>query len=77
MTVQTALSWSGGKDSALALWDLRREGVEPGALITTVTDTYERISITVFVASYLPGRPTRSHPARRDSHPARMCQRGL
>ncbi|HXQ01274.1 MAG TPA: ATP-binding protein [Solirubrobacteraceae bacterium] len=45
MTVQTALSWSGGKDSALTLWDLRREGVEPGALITTVTDTYERISM--------------------------------
>ncbi len=45
MTAQTALSWSGGKDSALTLWTLRREGVEPGALITTVTDAYERISM--------------------------------
>ena len=41
----TALSWSGGKDSALTLWTLRREGVEPEALITTITDAYDRISM--------------------------------
>jgi uncharacterized protein (TIGR00290 family) len=41
-----ALSWSGGKDSALALRALRDEhGVEPRALITTVTSAYERISM--------------------------------
>lgn len=40
-----ALSWSGGKDSALTLLTLRREGVEPEALITTVTDAYDRISM--------------------------------
>lgn len=41
-----ALSWSGGKDSALALWVLRRElGLEPQAPITTVTEGYERISM--------------------------------
>jgi uncharacterized protein (TIGR00290 family) len=40
-----ALSWSGGKDSALALWTLRREQLEPQALITTVTEGYERISM--------------------------------
>ena len=41
-----ALSWSGGKDSALALWVLAREHeVVPRALITTVTDTYERVSM--------------------------------
>jgi uncharacterized protein (TIGR00290 family) len=40
-----ALSWSGGKDSALVLWTLRRQQLEPEALITTVTDTYERISM--------------------------------
>ena len=41
-----ALSWSGGKDSALALWVLGREhGVVPRALITTVTDAYDRISM--------------------------------
>jgi uncharacterized protein (TIGR00290 family) len=40
-----ALSWSGGKDSALALWTLRRQLLEPQALITTVTETYERISM--------------------------------
>jgi uncharacterized protein (TIGR00290 family) len=40
-----ALSWSGGKDSAVALWTLRRRQLEPEALITTVTDSYERISM--------------------------------
>jgi uncharacterized protein (TIGR00290 family) len=40
-----ALSWSGGKDSALALWTLRRRLLEPEALITTITETYERISM--------------------------------
>jgi uncharacterized protein (TIGR00290 family) len=43
MTV--ALSWSGGKDSALALWTLRRRQLEPHALITTVTEGYDRISM--------------------------------
>jgi uncharacterized protein (TIGR00290 family) len=40
-----ALSWSGGKDSALVLWTLRRQRLEPEALITTVTESYERISM--------------------------------
>lgn len=41
-----ALSWSGGKDSALALWVIRQErGLNPGALITTVTDAYARVSM--------------------------------
>src|ERR1700733_10413629 len=41
-----ALSWSGGKDSALALWVLGLEhGFVPRALITTVTEVYERISM--------------------------------
>lgn len=42
----SALSWSGGKDSALALHELRRgSGPAPGALITTVTTDYGRISM--------------------------------
>lgn len=41
----TALSWSGGKDSALTLWTVRDQGIEPLALITTVTDEYNRISM--------------------------------
>jgi uncharacterized protein (TIGR00290 family) len=45
MSIRSALSWSGGKDSALTLWSLRREGIEPVALITTVTDAYDRISM--------------------------------
>jgi uncharacterized protein (TIGR00290 family) len=41
-----ALSWSGGKDSALTLLELRVVlGREPCALITTVTHTYNRISM--------------------------------
>src|SRR6266480_7480544 len=40
-----ALSWSGGKDSALVLWTLRRQLFEPEALITTVNESYERISM--------------------------------
>ncbi len=40
------LSWSGGKDSALSLWTLRREfATEPAALLTTVTGVYDRISM--------------------------------
>ena len=40
-----ALSWSGGKDSALTLWRLRRWRLEPEALITTLTERYDRISM--------------------------------
>jgi len=40
-----ALSWSGGKDSALALWTLGKQRHTPRALITTVTDAYDRISM--------------------------------
>jgi uncharacterized protein (TIGR00290 family) len=40
-----ALSWSGGKDSALALWTMREQGVEPTALLTTLTEDYDRISM--------------------------------
>lgn len=36
--VATALSWSGGKDSALALWTLRRNGAPPDLLLTTVDE---------------------------------------
>jgi uncharacterized protein (TIGR00290 family) len=41
-----ALSWSGGKDSALALWTLRKElGQEPATLLTTFTEDYDRVSM--------------------------------
>jgi uncharacterized protein (TIGR00290 family) len=40
-----ALSWSGGKDSVLALRALRDEQTEPVALITTFTEDYDRISM--------------------------------
>jgi uncharacterized protein (TIGR00290 family) len=42
----SALSWSGGKDSALALHSLRGQpGLAPSALITTVTADYGRVSM--------------------------------
>jgi uncharacterized protein (TIGR00290 family) len=45
-TVKIALSWSGGKDSAVALWTLRNElGPHPEALVTTVTERYDRVSM--------------------------------
>jgi len=40
-----ALSWSGGKDSTLALWAMRQAGTEPVALLTTLTEDYDRISM--------------------------------
>ncbi|MGH2994971.1 MAG: ATP-binding protein [Gaiellaceae bacterium] len=41
-----ALAWSGGKDSALALRALRETlGIEVCALLTTVTEGYDRVSM--------------------------------
>ena len=41
-----ALSWSGGKDSALALHTLLRDrSVDVAALVTTVTSEYDRVSM--------------------------------
>jgi hypothetical protein len=37
--------WSGGKDSAMALHQLLRDNVRVVALLTTVTETYDRISM--------------------------------
>jgi uncharacterized protein (TIGR00290 family) len=40
------LSWSGGKDSCLALWEIHRAAeLRVAALLTTVTRDYERISM--------------------------------
>lgn len=39
------LSWSGGKDSALALWQLLEGGQSVYGLLTTVTENYGRISM--------------------------------
>ncbi|MGN6586656.1 MAG: ATP-binding protein [Solirubrobacterales bacterium] len=45
-TSTVALSWSGGKDSALALRALREElEAEPIALLTTFTEDYNRVSM--------------------------------
>lgn len=40
-----ALGWSGGKDSALALWKLREQGTEPRCLLTTVKGEDGRVAM--------------------------------
>jgi uncharacterized protein (TIGR00290 family) len=46
MRKQVLLSWSGGKDSALALQALRTDSqIEVAGLLTSVTRDYERISV--------------------------------
>jgi len=48
------VSWSGGKDSALALWRLRQTSdFEVRALLTTVTEGYERVSMHAIRESIL------------------------
>lgn len=45
-TPRVLVSWSGGKDSALALRELKRQGThEVVALLTTVSEEYDRISM--------------------------------
>jgi uncharacterized protein (TIGR00290 family) len=40
------MSWSGGKDSALSLYELQRAGgYQVAALLTTITEVYDRISM--------------------------------
>jgi uncharacterized protein (TIGR00290 family) len=46
VTQKALLSWSGGKDSAMALYEIQRTGgYEISALLTTVTADYDRISM--------------------------------
>lgn len=46
MTEKIVMSWSGGKDSTLALYELRKSvDYDVTALITTVTEDYDRISM--------------------------------
>jgi len=46
MTEKVLFSWSGGKDSALALREIIESGgYEISALLTTVTEDYERVSM--------------------------------
>jgi uncharacterized protein (TIGR00290 family) len=46
MKEKVVIGWSGGKDSAMALYETRRDpDIEIAALLTTVTEGYERISM--------------------------------
>lgn len=46
LVMKAILSWSGGKDAALALHELQSQGkYEISALLTTVTEQYDRVSM--------------------------------
>ncbi len=46
MPAKALFAWSGGKDSALALYQVQRQAnIEIAALLTTVTEGYERLSM--------------------------------
>jgi diphthamide synthase (EF-2-diphthine--ammonia ligase) len=46
MAEKVLFSWSGGKDSALALYEIKkRQDLEVVSLITTITEDYDRISM--------------------------------
>jgi uncharacterized protein (TIGR00290 family) len=47
MSIQVVFSWSAGKDSAFGLWKLLRDpACEVRALLTTVTEGYNRVSMS-------------------------------
>ncbi|MGC1183536.1 MAG: ATP-binding protein, partial [Candidatus Dormiibacterota bacterium] len=47
MATPVIFSWSAGKDSAMGLWTILQDpGLEVRALVTTLTDTYDRVSIS-------------------------------
>lgn len=52
MRARAIVSWSGGKDCMLALWEVRRE-LDVAALVTTVTADFQRISMHGVRASLL------------------------
>ncbi len=45
MPQKVIVAWSGGKDSALALYEVMKSGMDVVGLLTTVTQEYNRISI--------------------------------
>jgi len=46
MKEKVLLTWSGGKDSALALWEMKRSRIyEISAMLTTITEDYKRVSM--------------------------------
>lgn len=46
MNERILFTWSGGKDSAMALYELQRtHNYEISALLTTLTEDYDRISM--------------------------------
>jgi uncharacterized protein (TIGR00290 family) len=42
---QVFVSWSSGKDSAFALYEARRMGLEPVGVLTTINDVHDRVAM--------------------------------
>jgi uncharacterized protein (TIGR00290 family) len=59
MKEKIVLSWSGGKDSTLALYELMTQGDWEITMLTTITEKYERVSMHG-VREYLVERQARS-----------------
>jgi|SRR3989344_434283 len=45
MAEKILFSWSSGKDSSLALYELQKQGYKICALLTTITQNYDRVSM--------------------------------
>jgi uncharacterized protein (TIGR00290 family) len=45
MKEKVVVGWSGGKDSALALHEVLKSGMEVAELLTTITQEYDRVSV--------------------------------
>ena len=54
MAEKVILSWSGGKDSAIALYEIQKsKNYEILALLTTITEDYDRVSMHGLKGVYL------------------------
>ena len=62
MTIKALIAWSSGKDSAWTLHVLRsRHGLEPAALLTIVSEVYDRVSMhAAAIAPSTSARPSDS-----------------
>jgi uncharacterized protein (TIGR00290 family) len=45
MMTKAFVSWSSGKDSAFALYEARRSGIEVVGVLTTITEKYDRVAM--------------------------------
>ena len=63
MMEKIVFSWSSGKDSSLALYELMKQGICDITLLTTVTGKYEKISMHGVRKHCLKSRRIRGMPS--------------